>query len=96
MLCRTARFLAWIALGNGLIFAQGSTGAIIGTVKDASGAVLEGAAVSAKHTETGLVRVATTGTDGNYSFPSLPVGAYEFTAEDWDSRQKCCVALIWQ
>jgi hypothetical protein len=27
------------------------------------------------------VRVATTGTDGSYSFPSLPVGAYEFTAE---------------
>ena len=40
--------------------------------------------------------MATTGTDGNYSFPSLPVGAYEFTAEDWDSRQKCCVALIWR
>ena len=48
MLSRTAQFLAWIALGKGLIFAQGSTGAIIGTVKYASGAVLEGAAVSAK------------------------------------------------
>ena len=83
MLSRTARFLAWIALGNGLIFAQGSTGAIIGTVKYASGAVLEGAAVSAKHTETGLVRVAMTCGISREQTRHRSDSAVEFPPQHW-------------
>ena len=60
---------------------QGFTGTISGTVKDKSGAVLQGATVTAKHTETGLTRAPVTEASGNYSIPSLPVGAYEITAE---------------
>ncbi len=69
-----------IALGTGLVFAQGSNATILGTVKDVSGGVLPGTAVTVKHLETGLTRAAQTDTSGNYSIPSLPVGAYEVTA----------------
>lgn len=34
-----------------------------------------------KHTETGLTRAVVTNASGGYSVPSLPVGAYEVTAE---------------
>jgi len=70
-----------IVLGNVLVFAQGFTGAITGTVKDVSGAALVGAAVTVKHLETGLTRSAEADNSGNYSVPSLPVGAYEVTVE---------------
>jgi len=74
-----AAIISLIALGNGLVYAQGSTAAITGTVKDASGAVLAGAAISVRHLETGLTRAVVTDASGSYSIPSLPVGAYEFT-----------------
>jgi hypothetical protein len=70
-----------IVLGNCPVFGQGSTGSITGTVKDASGAVVEGAAVTVRHIETGLTRAAQADSSGNYNIPSLPVGAYEVTAE---------------
>src|SRR5712691_11646698 len=88
MVNRIAGFLALIALGTGLIFAQGSTGAITGTVKDVSGAVLQGAAITVKHLETGLTRAAEADTSGNFSILSLPVGAYEITAEKMGFRRE--------
>src|SRR6266700_330797 len=70
-----------IALGSCLVSAQGSTGTISGVVHDASGAVIPGVSVTAKHIESGLTRTVNTSETGNYSIPSLPVGAYELTAE---------------
>jgi Carboxypeptidase regulatory-like domain len=81
-------FAISIALANSLVFAQGFTGAISGTVKDESGAVLEGATVTAKHVETGLSRAAVTDASGSYSIPSLPVGAYEITAHRGNSSSR--------
>src|SRR5712692_11652870 len=88
MVNRIAGFLALIALGTGLIFAQGFTAAITGTVKDTSGAVLQGAAITVKHLETGLVRAAQADDNGSYSIPSLPVGPYEVTAERMGFRRE--------
>src|SRR5713226_7238890 len=85
---RIAGILALIALGTGLVFAQGSTATITGTVKDVSGAVLQGAAVTVKHLETGLTRTAEADTSGSYSIPSLPVGPYELTAEKMGFRRE--------
>src|SRR6516225_9745153 len=65
--------------GNRLI-AQGSTASIAGTVRDASGAVLPGAAVTVKHLETGLTRNGVTDANGSFNVPSLPVGAYQLNA----------------
>lgn len=51
MASRIASFFAVIALGTGVMFAQGSTATIMGTVKDASGAILQGVAVTVRHIE---------------------------------------------
>jgi hypothetical protein len=54
-----------------------STSQIRGTIQDASGAAVAGAQVKLTQTGTGAVRTATSGTDGSYSFPELPVGPYQ-------------------
>ncbi len=58
-------------------FAQTDRGTITGTVSDASGAVIPGAAIEAKNTGTGIVYTAGSSETGNYTLPQLPVGAYE-------------------
>jgi hypothetical protein len=82
MFGRTVGFAAGIALAISLAFAQNFTATITGTVKDESGSVLQGAVVTAKHTETGLTRATVTDASGGYSIPSLPVGAYEVSAQE--------------
>jgi len=55
---------------------QGTTAQINGTIKDSTGLAISGAAVQATQTATGLVRSATSGQDGSYILPNLPVGPY--------------------
>src|SRR5437773_7258442 len=78
-----ARFLTTIvtlvALGTCLSFAQTSTATILGTVKDASGALVPGVSITVKHTESGLTRTVVSGERGSYTVPLLPVGGYEIT-----------------
>src|SRR5215469_10158452 len=62
-------------------FGQNFSAAISGVVRDATGAVIPGVTVTAKHTESGLTRTVTTNENGDYRMPSLPVGAYEVMAE---------------
>src|SRR5713226_3500766 len=83
-----AAIIGLLAFGTGLVFGQGSTAAITGTVKDSSGAVLQGAAITVKHLETGLTRTVEADTSGSYSISSLPVGAYEMTAEKMGFRRE--------
>ena len=49
--------------------------AISGVVTDASDAAVAGAAVAAKHGDTGLVRETTTDGTGRYVLAELPLGA---------------------
>jgi hypothetical protein len=65
----------------GLLLGQATTGTISGTVRDQSGGVIAGAAVSVRNLDTNLSRSGTTEADGRYNFPGLPVGRYELTAE---------------
>ncbi|HEU0175603.1 MAG TPA: carboxypeptidase regulatory-like domain-containing protein [Blastocatellia bacterium] len=60
-------------------FGQENTGAIRGTIKDATGAAIPGAKVTAS--SASLVRSIDTTSDkeGAYRFPKLPVGAYTIT-----------------
>src|SRR5204863_4157631 len=60
-----------------LAVAQLPTATILGTVKDPTGAVIPGAAITAKNVETALTRTAISAEDGSYRFSALPVGAYE-------------------
>ena len=58
-------------------FAQSDRGTVTGTVTDPAGAVVAGANIEAKNTETGvLFQVASTDT-GNFTIPQLPAGVYE-------------------
>lgn len=61
--------------------AQYTTASLGGTVTDASGAVIPGAKVTARNTDTGMTKSVSTGVDGVYLFPALPVGHYNLTVE---------------
>ncbi|HEY3457246.1 MAG TPA: carboxypeptidase regulatory-like domain-containing protein [Bryobacteraceae bacterium] len=54
---------------------------VSGRVTDPTGAIIEGATVTARQTETNRVRSAMTDNDGRFRFSYLPVGPYEITIE---------------
>src|SRR5579864_1566085 len=83
-----AGMIGLAALGNFPLFAQVSTAAVTGTVKDPSGAVLPGVAITVKHVETGLTRTTQSDSSGNFTVPSLPVGAYVVTGEKMGFRKE--------
>jgi len=72
--------LAFAVLSCLSLSAQQITGNIRGTVTDPSGAVIRGAAVTARQAETGLSRSTTTDRDGNYVLLELPLGHYSVHA----------------
>jgi hypothetical protein len=53
---------------------QTLTGTILGTVTDATGAVVQGARITAVNTGTNQTRTTLTNVSGNYSIPRLSVG----------------------
>ncbi|HTR37071.1 MAG TPA: carboxypeptidase regulatory-like domain-containing protein [Bryobacteraceae bacterium] len=53
-----------------------NTAQIQGTVQDATGSAVPGAQITATQTTTGVSRVVTTGADGRYVLPNLPIGPY--------------------
>ncbi|MGH9387820.1 MAG: carboxypeptidase regulatory-like domain-containing protein [Vicinamibacterales bacterium] len=58
---------------------QITTGVIQGTVSDPTGAVVPGAAVEARNTDTNFARSMTTGGDGRFVLLQLPPGPYRVT-----------------
>lgn len=62
-----------------LLFAQGTAGSLIGTVRDKSGAGVPGVSVSAKDVATAAVRETASDKEGLYGLPNLPAGTYELT-----------------
>ncbi len=70
----------FLCLGQTRIaFPQVITGDIVGTVRDASGAVIPGAKVVLTQTNTGAERTATTDAAGDYFFNSLKPTVYSLT-----------------
>jgi len=65
------------------IFAQSDAGnaSVEGVVTDANKAVVSGATVKVRNTETGLERTAVTDDGGRFNLPVLPVGRYSVSAE---------------
>jgi len=61
--------------------AQKFTASVRGTVSDPTSAVIAGAKVTLKNEATGVARSVTTNSDGNYSFPDVPVGSYRIEVE---------------
>jgi len=56
--------------------AQGTTGSVLGVVKDSTGAVLPGASVSVVNADTNVTRTVTTNAVGEFKVEFLPVGTY--------------------
>ena len=77
---RFATFLSLVLLVALASFGQSFRGALRGVVKDASGAAIAGATVSARNVQTALIRTATTSSDGSYVISELPSGSYEVIA----------------
>ncbi len=81
--CGPARSLPWLLLCCAVLFAprlvcaQGIiTGAIAGTILDPNGAVVPGADVTAVEQSTGAQQDTRTLGNGDFSFPSAPIGIY--------------------
>ncbi len=76
-----ARLLTCVLLLTAAVSAQTFRGTILGTVTDASGAVVSGAQVTVRNANTGLERITLTSADGSYSVPELPIGSYDVTVK---------------
>ncbi len=63
------------------LHAQVVGGTLSGTITDPSGATLSNAQVLVHNDETGNERHLTTGPDGRYSAPSIPIGTYTITVQ---------------
>ncbi|HET7347069.1 MAG TPA: TonB-dependent receptor [Acidobacteriaceae bacterium] len=79
-LCARSFLAAWALVGCIWCLHLGAqataTGAISGTVTDASGAVIQGATVTATNNSNGASRTATSNDSGQYRFDFLPAGGY--------------------
>lgn len=78
---RSLTFLLLFFSPHLLVHAQGTSGSILGTVKDQNDSVIVGAKVSIQNTQTGYRRDMQTNDKGDYEFSFLPIGRYTVTAE---------------
>jgi hypothetical protein len=62
-------------------FAQGTTGAISGTIVDESGQPIPGVAITLTDERTNVSRAATSGADGTFAFRAVPPGLYTVRVE---------------
>ena len=77
-----AVLLGTILLGfSAPVMGQAVNATLLGTVTDASGAVVVGAKITITEMKTGVVHSITTNDSGNYEVPALAPGQYEVAAE---------------
>jgi hypothetical protein len=80
------RFACFVALLAALLLSQAlngqsTSGTVLGTVKESSGAVVPGAMVSLTNAGTNAKHSTLTGDTGSYQFVNLEVGTYQLTVE---------------
>lgn len=63
-------------LSAGLAYSQAVTATLLGTITDASAAVVRNAKVTITEETTGTIRSAQTNESGHFTFPDLPPGRY--------------------
>lgn len=70
-----------LVVSQGVVFGQaGSTGTIVGTITDSTGAVIPDATIVVRHLETNFTHTQNSGAAGGYRFPYIPAGNYEVRA----------------
>ncbi len=74
------RLLLAFAAFSCLLFGQGGTGSITGSVTDSSGAAVPGATVTATNQGNGFKREVTVTGAGEYSLAGLTPGVYTLAA----------------
>lgn len=77
---RVFLFLVGVCLPT-LAAAQFETAAVVGTVRDGSGAVVAGARVSLTNVETGVTLERTSDASGGYEFANVRIGRYVVTTD---------------
>jgi hypothetical protein len=75
------RFLALSLVTLTALHAQVTTGTLVGTVRDSSGAVIANARVRVTNVGTGLVNETATNTDGDYVVAGVPAATYSIRVE---------------
>jgi hypothetical protein len=84
MFCARAKFnliAASILLCCHVASAQNPRATLMGTVKDASGARIPNATITASDKKTGIFRTVRTNSIGEFSIPELAPGSYEITVQ---------------
>jgi hypothetical protein len=84
--------LKWVVAGAAALFSvaaygQAIQGTITGVVTDKSGAVVVGAKITVKNTDTGFLYPASSTATGNYTVPALPTGTYDLKVEAGGFKQ---------
>lgn len=80
-LLRTGFALAFLPLFGVISPAQTVTGEILGTVVDATGAVISDAVVTVRHIETNQSKESMSSDTGTFRVLQLPVGSFELTVQ---------------
>lgn len=73
---RFVRTLSLLFVSAGILLCQSSSGTFLGSVRDASGAVIPGATVTIVNQDTGFRREIASGADGEFEMPLVPLGNY--------------------
>ena len=84
---KTLKFLAAASLAAGLTYtlpggAQSNSGAISGTVKDSSGAIIPGAVVTLQNAVSGYSRKTASDATGQFRFFNVPFNPYRITVTE--------------
>ncbi len=67
--------------------AQQATAQLTGTIRDASGAVVAGAKVTLKNSDTNITRTETSNKNGDFLFTLVPIGRYQVEVEHESFRR---------
>ncbi len=78
---RSVNVTGMLLLVSAIGSAQQITGRLVGTVLDPAGSAVPNANVSATNQNTGITASTDTDAQGNYVFPTLPVGTYRVRVE---------------
>jgi len=87
------RTIICLLIGAGVLFGQFEYGEIVGTVRDASQAVVAEAKIKLRNLDTNVEHEGVTNEQGDYSFPGLRAGHYSVQSEKQGFRTVSTASL---